>query len=163
MSDELEGPAEAGPEVDALEGSQDPTTEPAAPETSQATTSDTATAEPSAMVEPAVPADTGDASLLGLIDRLGAVLERSDLSELQVEVGGTSLTLRKPVAIAQPVAVGGGDASAATAPVPASAPSAATGREPGAAPSRPSIKAPLTGIWYGSPAPGSAPGPSFVS
>ena len=156
MSDELQGPAEAGPEVDALEGSQDPTAENPTSETSPATSADAATAEP-AVAEPAVPADTGDASLLGLIDRLGAVLERSDLSELQVEVGGTSLTLRKPVAIAQPVAVGAADGSAATAPVPASAPSAATGGEPGAAPSRPSIKAPLTGIWYGSPAPGSAP------
>src|SRR3981189_564433 len=29
--------------------------------------------------------------------------------------------------------------------------------EPATAPSRPSIKAPLTGLWYGSPAPGSAP------
>jgi len=41
--------------------------------------------------------------------------------------------------------------------VPASAPSAPAAGEPGAIPSRPSIKAPLTGIWYGSPAPGSAP------
>ena len=33
---------------------------------------------------------------------------------------------------------------------------AAAGRDPGA-PSKPSVKAPLTGIFYGSPAPGSAP------
>jgi acetyl-CoA carboxylase biotin carboxyl carrier protein len=101
-------------------------------------------------------ADTGDASLLALIDRLGAMLERSDLTELEVEVGGTALVLRKPAAFAQPVAPGGG---VAVAPAPA-----ATGQtsdtpapESAAAPSRPSIKAPLTGLWYGSPAPGSAP------
>ena len=40
--------------------------------------------------------------------------------------------------------------------VPASTPAAAAGGR-SVAPSRPSIKAPLTGIWYGSPAPGSAP------
>ena len=81
------------------------------------------------------------------------------MTELEVEVGGTALILRKPAAIAQPVAVGAGvDASPAGAgPVPASAPSAPVAGEPGAVASRPSIKAPLTGIWYGSPAPGSAP------
>ncbi len=105
-----------------------------------------------------MPADIGDASLLALIDRLGGMLQRSDLTELEVEVGGTALILRKPVAIAQPIAVGGvGDAQATAAPVPASTPSAAPTGEERAAPSRPSIKAPLTGIWYGSPAPGSAP------
>ena len=87
------------------------------------------------------------------------MLQRSDLTELEVEVGGTALILRKPAAIAQPVAVGGGGDAQAVAPaaVPASTPSAAPARDEGAAPSRPSIKAPLTGIWYGSPAPGSAP------
>ena len=43
----------------------------------------------------------------------------------------------------------------AGAPVPAST-SAAVSEAP-RAPSRPSIAAPLTGIWYASPAPGSAP------
>ena len=108
---------------------------------------------------PIVPGNAGDASLLGLIDRLGSMLDRSDLSELEVEVGGTALVLRKPVAVAPPV-VGGVAAAAdpanATAAVPASTPAA--GAAPDApAPSRPSITAPLTGIWYASPAPGSAP------
>jgi acetyl-CoA carboxylase biotin carboxyl carrier protein len=99
--------------------------------------------------------DPGDASLLALIDRLGGILERSDLTELEVEVGGTALVLRKPVAVA-PVAA----AVAAEAPAPpasAGAPAAAGSAESGGAPARPSIKAPLTGIWYASPAPGSAP------
>ena len=117
-------------------------------------------AEPIAAALPPVPADIGDASLLALIDRLGGMLQRSDLTELEVEVGGTALILRKPAAIAQPVLVGtGADAQpGAAGAVPASTPSAApTAEERAAAPSRPSIKAPLTGIWYGSPAPGSAP------
>jgi acetyl-CoA carboxylase biotin carboxyl carrier protein len=142
MSDELERAPEA--EADAI-------TEPALAEA--------ALAAGPATAPPPTPADTGDASLLALIDRLGGMLQRSDLTELEVEVGGTALILRKPAAIAQPLAVGGGgDAQAiAAAAVPASTPSAAPTRDEGAAASRPSIKAPLTGIWYGSPAPGSAP------
>jgi acetyl-CoA carboxylase biotin carboxyl carrier protein len=134
MSEELERPPDAAADADAAAA--------AVPD------------EPAA-APPPVPADTGDASLLALIDRLGGMLQRSDLTELEVEVGGTAVILRKPAAIAQPIAVGGGgDAQAA---VPASTPSAAPARDEGAVPSRPSIKAPLTGIWYGSPAPGSAP------
>ena len=130
MTDELERPAEAEPATEAV-GS-------------------VAADEPT----PAPPTNAGDASLLALIDRLGGLLERSDLTELEVEVGGTALVLRKPATIAQPIAV----AAATDAPA-----APATAGSPGApaaetvAPSRPSIKAPLTGIWYGSPAPGSAP------
>jgi acetyl-CoA carboxylase biotin carboxyl carrier protein len=103
-----------------------------------------------------VPGNAGDASLLGLIDRLGGLLERSDLTEIEVQVGGTALVLRKPSAIAAPVGAvtSLADPSAvATAPVPASTPAAEAARPP----SRPAIAAPLTGIWYASPAPGSAP------
>ncbi len=106
-----------------------------------------------------VPADTGDASLLALIDRLGLILERSDLTELEVEAGGTALVLRKAVAVAAtvPAGAGGGDGAGTASPT-AAAPAAAPGGAAEAAPpSRPSVKAPLTGIWYGSPAPGSAP------
>ena len=74
-----------------------------------------------------MPVNAGDASLLGLIDRLGSMLERSDLSELEVEVGGTALVLRKPVAVAPPVVVGAAvasDAASASAAVPASTPAA---------------------------------------
>jgi acetyl-CoA carboxylase biotin carboxyl carrier protein len=108
-----------------------------------------------------VPNNAGDASLLGLIDRLGSLLERSDLTELEVEVGGTALVLRKPQAIAAPlvaaVPLADPTAVATTAAVPASTPAAAAAEDARAAPSRPAIAAPLTGIWYGSPAPGSAP------
>src|SRR5437868_15492203 len=65
--------------------------------------------------------DPGDASLLALVDRLGVLLDRSDLSELAVSAGGTRLVLRKPTAFAPPVvagsavpaeAVGGGGSAA---------------------------------------------------
>jgi acetyl-CoA carboxylase biotin carboxyl carrier protein len=111
--------------------------------------------------------DPADASLLALIDRLGALLDRSDLSELAVEAGGTRLVLRKPSALPSPfvgaslagAAHDGGTAGAPGAPVPGSTPTSTgiSGAADGAAPSRPSVKAPLTGVWYGSPAPGSAP------
>ena len=109
--------------------------------------------------EPTPPRADDDLELLGLIDRLAALLDRSDLTELEVEAGGTGLVLRKPSAIA-PVA-GAASAPAPAAAGPESGPTTAgepptTGREPAAA-AKPSIKAPLTGIFYASPAPGSAP------
>jgi acetyl-CoA carboxylase biotin carboxyl carrier protein len=140
--DERSGPGLAG----AAE-----TTEPAEPVTSGSPSS-----EPRA---PAPDIEPGDASLLGLIDRLGAILERSDLTELEVEAGRTTVVLRKPAAVATLVA----PAAPAIAEPPPAAPTAApgeTGRgaaSGGGAPARPSVKAPLTGIWYASPTPGSAP------
>jgi len=98
------------------------------------------------------PRDGADIELLGLIDRLAGLLERSDLSELEVESGGTGLILRKPVALAADPAVA---VAAADAPPATGEPSTA-GRDPGP-PARPSIKAPLTGIFYASPAPGTGP------
>jgi acetyl-CoA carboxylase biotin carboxyl carrier protein len=100
-----------------------------------------------------VPSDPGHASLLAIVDRLGGMLERSDLTEIEVEVGGTAVVLRKPVAIVHAAPV----AAAASAPAPAGIGAPTTDPAPAAPPARPSIKAPLTGIWYGSPAPGSAP------
>lgn len=108
--------------------------------------------------------DPGDASLLALVDRLGSLLDRSELSELAVEAGGTRLVLRKPGAIATmmmagPVGAAGADGAAATpgnTGAPASSATGAAGAPP-EAPARPSVKAPLTGVWYSSPAPGSAP------
>ena len=103
---------------------------------------------------PAVTDERGD--LLDLIDRLSGLLDRSDLLELEVEAGGTALVLRKRAAVA-PAIVMSSPADAASAPAGGQAVA-----EPAAAPQpavaeRPSVKAPLTGIWYGSPAPGSAP------
>lgn len=114
----------------------------------------------------AKPSDAGDESLLALVDRLAILLDRSDLTELEVEAGGTGLLLRKPGAMAPQVASGGTagvpspvvevpTASVAdmSQPVPGSAPrdgSASAG-------SRPAVRAPLTGIYWGAPSPGSAP------
>jgi len=100
---------------------------------------------------PSIPIDPGDAALLALVDRLASGLDRSDLAELEVQVGGTGLVLRKPVAA--PVAV----AAAALPATPSAGEAAPTGGSPTGAPARPSVKAPLTGIWYGSPSPGSGP------
>jgi acetyl-CoA carboxylase biotin carboxyl carrier protein len=102
---------------------------------------------PPALEPVPAPTDPGDVSLLALVDRLAAVLDRSDLSELEVQVGGTGFVLRKPVAVV-PVA-------AVAAATPGDA--LAGGGSGLGAPARPSIKAPLTGIWYGSPGPGSGP------
>ena len=103
------------------------------------------------------PRDGADAELLALIDRLATLLERSDLSELEVESGGTGLILRKPVAVQAAAAA----APIAAAPAPVEAPAgvgepSTAGRDPSTT-APPSVKAPLTGIFYASPAPGSAP------
>ena len=109
------------------------------------------------VAQPPEPQDAGDVELLALIDRLAELLERSDLTELEVESGGTGA---RP-AQAGRVAAAPAAAPAAIATGPATETSAAgepstAGRDP-AATARPSIKAPLTGIFYASPAPGSAP------
>ena len=132
MSDEtLPDPASNGELVEASEGAE-------VEVELEASTSVGAQSEPIA-----------EADLLALIDRLAGLLERSDLAELEVEAGGTGLVLRKPIAIAATAAVA--TAAAAEGVAPAAAPEA----PPLAA--RPAITAPLTGIYYASPAPGSAP------
>jgi acetyl-CoA carboxylase biotin carboxyl carrier protein len=106
-------------------------------------------------------ANSGDESLLALIDKLAGLLERTELNELEVQVGSTGLILRKPSALASiaPMTVAGPGTGAAAptdgAAVATAAP-ATDGASPGAL-TRPAVMAPLSGIWYGSPAPGSAP------
>jgi acetyl-CoA carboxylase biotin carboxyl carrier protein len=107
--------------------------------------------------------EPGDASLLALVDRLGSLLDRSELSELAVEAGGTRLVLRKPVALPAIVMAGGagiadldGVAGAGAAAAAAVGSFGGTAASPAEPPARPSVKAPLTGVWYSSPAPGSA-------
>jgi acetyl-CoA carboxylase biotin carboxyl carrier protein len=100
--------------------------------------------------------DDGDASLLRLIDRLAAVLERSDLTELEVEAGETGLILRKPAALPSIRAVASAGA-AAPAGAPSTAPTGTAATSGTEAPARPAVRAPLTGIFYASPSPGSPP------
>ena len=137
------------------------------------------------MTDRSAPGDAaGDASLLALVDRLAGLLERSDLTELEVEAGGTGLILRKPAALAAlagtaavPLAddaahsadgavgadrsaggasSGGGPASGVTSGAPSAAPGA-VGRPGAAAVGRLAVRAPLTGIFYSAPSPGSPP------
>ena len=107
--------------------------------------------------EPATSLSSADASLLALIDRLSSVLERGDLGELEVSSGGTTIILRSPSAIAATVAAAGaalveapaGPAGTAVADAPAEAAPAPV--------AKPSVKAPLTGIYYSAPSPGATP------
>ena len=99
-----------------------------------------------------------DESLLSLIDQLAALLDRTELSELEVQVGSTGLVLRKPVALVPQMVAG----SVAGSPVDGAAGAAGAGATPTPAAdavpaTRPAVMAPLSGIWYGSPSPGSAP------
>jgi len=105
-------------------------------------------------VTPPEPADA-DGSLLAILDRLTGLLERSDLTEIEVEAGGTGLILRKAAALTSSGAAG---TIAVATPGTSSAPAGADGSGPaGERPGRPSVKAPLTGIFYTAPGPGSAP------
>jgi acetyl-CoA carboxylase biotin carboxyl carrier protein len=106
---------------------------------------------------PAAPVSPETASLLSLVDRLGSLLEKSDLVEIEVEAGETAIILRKPSALAPGLgasasaALPGGavDASGASALAPA-AESAPTSTVK-------AIKAPLTGVYYASSSPNSPP------
>jgi acetyl-CoA carboxylase biotin carboxyl carrier protein len=103
-------------------------------------------------------ADPGDESLLALIDKLAALLDRTELNELEVQVGSTGLVLRKPSALAPvPAVVAAGAARTDGASAPTAVSTAPTDGTTPAALTRPAVMAPLSGIWYGSPAPGSAP------
>ena len=106
-------------------------------------------------LEPASGAAPGDGSgsLLAILDRLTGLLERSDLTELEVESGGTGLVLRKASAIAPAAASAGAVPGAGTTGSERGSASVASDGSSG----RPSVKAPLTGIFYGAPGPGSAP------
>ena len=98
--------------------------------------------------QPAV-ATEPDRELLDLIDHLGRLLERSDLAELEVEAGSTSIVLSRaetpPAGAAGPAPVaealpGGGTAGSAASPTHAHA-----------------VLAPLTGIFYAAPTPEAPP------
>jgi acetyl-CoA carboxylase biotin carboxyl carrier protein len=91
------------------------------------------------------------ASLLGLIDRLGSLLERTDLVELEVEAGETGIVLRKHAAVAPSVvAIGPATAPAADAATPPPV-------EAAPVPMTRFVKAPLTGIFYAASSPTSPP------
>jgi acetyl-CoA carboxylase biotin carboxyl carrier protein len=131
---------------------------PSEPEVTIASVTDPALPEVRLDGEEAV--DSADSSLLNLIDRLSALLDRTELTELEVQVGSTGLVLRKPSAIAPvaPVSAGAPAAPPATGPDGSAAAAGGSAAPAVAGPAvRPAVMAPLSGIWYGAPAPGSAP------
>ena len=86
--------------------------------------------------------------LVGLVDRLETLLERSGLSELELEAGGTSVTLRTPAAFATLAAAAPVDEAPGEPPPP---------EEPTRPRGSHAIVAPLTGVFYRSPSPGAEP------
>ena len=95
------------------------------------------------------------AELVGLVDRLERLLERSGLAELEVEHGGTTVVLRTPAAIAPTVAAvvapGAVDAAGLLPELPALV------DEPVQPRGAHAINAPLTGVFYRSPSPDAEP------
>jgi acetyl-CoA carboxylase biotin carboxyl carrier protein len=90
------------------------------------------------------------AELVALVDGLESLLERSALSELEVEVAGTTVILRTPEAIAGsvPAAIPPAEGLVAQVPPP----------EPPAPPrGAHAVTAPLTGVFYRSPTPSAEP------
>ncbi len=99
----------------------------------------------------AAPSDAGDAALLGLVDRLAGILERGELAELEVSAGDTTIIVRSPAAVERAAGATAFVPPVDAGPGPSSSPVTASAA---AAPARPSVKAPLTGIFYGAPSPG---------
>jgi acetyl-CoA carboxylase biotin carboxyl carrier protein len=101
---------------------------------------------------PAQPEGVGTAELIELIDRFESLLANSDASELEVQVGELALLLRKPEVLEQSrAASGAAGAEVARDSAPADR---AHVEEPSGLHA---VVAPLTGIFYLSPAPGAAP------
>ena len=91
--------------------------------------------------------------LVALVDRLERLLERSGLSELEVEHEGTTVILRTPAAVA-PTVTALAAPSAEVGPPPEPPPAVG---EPLVEHRAHAINAPLTGVFYRSPSPGAEP------
>jgi acetyl-CoA carboxylase biotin carboxyl carrier protein len=91
------------------------------------------------------------AELLELIDRLEALLERSELTEIEVEAGDTALILRTPSAIDDQQVLARATAAVAAGAAGASEAEAAEAAQ--AESNRRAVLAPLTGLYYSSPSP----------
>jgi acetyl-CoA carboxylase biotin carboxyl carrier protein len=123
--------------------------------------------ESSALVE-----ETGLGALAMLVDRLGEVLRRHDLGEIEVEEAGRRIKLRRgvespaPAAMPMPVPMPASSVAPAAAPVGAPAAAAPAGGGGGAI-SQPQVStsdgnisyitSPFVGTFYRSPSPDSAP------
>ncbi len=101
-------------------------------------------------------------SLLALIDKLGSLLEKSDLVELEVEAGETGILLRKPSAFGPPPGhAPATDHSAAAAlqavmSVPAE-PGSGAAESSLSGPAVKVVRAPLTGVFYAASSPTAPP------
>jgi acetyl-CoA carboxylase biotin carboxyl carrier protein len=94
--------------------------------------------------------------LIATIDRLERLLERSALSELEMEVEGTTMILRTPAAL---VAIPG-TATAAPLAAPATpgpVPPQGAADDPVEERGAHAVTAPLTGVFYRSPSPDAEP------
>ena len=107
-----------------------------------------------AHAEPAAPVDPGDAALLALVDRLAGLLDRGDLAEVEVGAGATTIVVRSAAWAERAIPAAFIPPAEPAANPPAAVPAPAA---PVNAPARPSVKAPLTGIFYGAPSPGATP------
>ena len=100
------------------------------------------------------------AGLIATIDGLEALLERADLSELEVEAGGTTIVLRAPSS-ATPTTTALAEApdhgAAATRPAPAVGVEGSFAPAGELTPTGHVVVAPLTGVFYRSPSPGAVP------
>jgi acetyl-CoA carboxylase biotin carboxyl carrier protein len=102
-------------------------------------------------------ADGGEAGeLLALVDRLGMLLDENDLAELEIEADGTRVVLRRGGAVAIAAAPAAPPTATSTPLDPADAGESAPGEAESGEGLVPVIS-PLTGVFYNSPAPGSAP------
>jgi acetyl-CoA carboxylase biotin carboxyl carrier protein len=93
----------------------------------------------------------GVPELVALVERLERTLERSGLSELEIEHEGTTIVLRTPAAVGLAVASGAAvPADVAAEPLPELEPHS---EEPAQPRGGHAITAPLTGVFYRSPSP----------
>jgi len=111
-----------------------------------------ASAKPAAQMGQA-PADV--AGIVGLIDRLEKLLNASELTEMEIEVGETALVLRKPGAFVPAVESGADGQSAPVVPAAVTPQQSTATRQP--EPALNAVVAPLTGLFYASPSPGAEP------
>jgi acetyl-CoA carboxylase biotin carboxyl carrier protein len=109
-------------------------------------------AEPEGERPPEPAESTRDSELLDLIDHLGTLLERSDLAELEVQSGATSIVLRRAEATPSPSAV-----VATPPPVGTAASVPGEGAPSASGPRVQAVVAPLTGIFYAAPTPEAPP------
>jgi acetyl-CoA carboxylase biotin carboxyl carrier protein len=90
--------------------------------------------------------------LVALVDRLERLLERSGLSELELEDEGTTIVLRTPSAVRPAVPAVAADALPGVMPLDLPPTEETFAQSGGHA-----ISAPLTGVFYRSPSPGAEP------